>query len=86
MQLLNQELVIKTLVVVTNSQLESVIHYYSVNHVPPFENPKVPSTHAAALATHSLTHRVPWLTLGTPARGERVREALAGTTEEGLCQ
>lgn len=27
-----------------------------------------------------------WLTLSVPAQGVRVREALAGTTEEGLCQ
>ncbi len=59
-------------------------HVPSVGHLKEDVTLRAVGTHCSLGMRLSDTHRVLWLTLGIPALGERVREALAGTNRGGF--
>lgn len=74
---------------IVNTTTGAIIWILLVNTVnmTPFEGTmrsiNTPCSHCVRLTD---THWLLWLTLSVPVQGVRVREALARTTEEGLCQ
>lgn len=59
-------------------------HVPSVGHLKADVTLRAVDTHCSLGVRLSDTHRVLWLTLGVPALGERVKEALAGTNRGGF--